>query len=257
MGEEVLLADGGIWPLLIFWAVFALIGRAAAANKKKAMESRLRDAPGGEPGTPERAPQGGLLGELKRAMEELKRAELEQRGQVEQRTQVEVFEQPADQDAIRKRERARQFLEKKKAEALQKRAARQALPVKRKAVPLPDSADMSSEESVVPLEVRDYDNEAEAIVSKRRAAAERHGRDESSLEELTELQQSRRAARQDEAIGTQAEHDAWHAQLGSDAPPARRAGRGPLARFADGSLRSALILGEILGQPKGERSQDG
>ena len=253
MGAGVLLADGGIWPVLIFWAVFALIGRAAAANKKKGLAPR----PANAPQAGERAPQTGLLGELRRAMEELKRAELEQRAQADQRTQIEVFQQPPGEDDERKRQRARQFLEKKKAEALQKRAAKQALPVRRKAAPLPDSADMSSEASVAPLEGRDYDDEAEAIISKRRAAAERHGRDESSLEELTELQRSRRAGRPDEAIGTQAEHDAWHTQLGSEAPPARRAGKGPLARFADGSLRSAVILGEILGRPKGERTGNG
>ena len=259
MGEMVpadfLMADGGIWPLLIFWAVFALIGRAAAANKKKAMEARLREQAGGEPATPERAPQGGLLGELKRAMEELKRAELEQRGQLQQRTQIEVFEQPADQEELRKRERARQVLEKKQAEALQKRAEKQA---QRRVQPLPDAADMSSEETVVSLEGKDYDNEAEAIIARRRAAAERQVRDESSQEELSTLQRARREARQDVTIGSQAEHDEWHAQLAAGAPEdATRRGANPLARFTDGSLRSALILGEILGRPRGERSQDG
>ena len=183
------------------------------------------------------------------------RMQLEQRGQLQQRTQIEVFEQPADQEELRKRERARQFLEKKKAEALQKRAAKQA---QRRVQPLPDAADMSSEETVVSLEGKDYDNEAEAIIARRRAAAERQVRDESSQEELSTLQRARREARQDVTIGSQAEHDEWHAQLAAGAPEdATRRGANPLARFTDGSLRSALILGEILGRPRGERSQDG
>ena len=254
--RDVLMADSGIWPVLIFWAVFALIGRAAAANKKRAQQQQ-------QPGTGDRAPgtgtvaQGGLFAELKRAMEELKRAEAEQRGQAEQRSQTEqrtiappapVFDREEQQ-----RQLARKYLEKKKQEAARKRAAR-AKPF----APLPDAADMSSEDGVVSLEGQDYDHEAEAIIQKRRAAAERRQREETSSEELSDQQLARRAARHDVAIGTQAEHDDWHRQLAaSEGPASQRAPAGPLDRFKDGSLRSAVILGEILGGPAGGRQRDG
>ena len=247
---DMLMADSSIWPVLIFWVVFALIGRAAAANKKRAQQQQQGTAD--RASGAEVAAQGGLFAELKRAMEELKRAEAEQRGQAEQRTIAPPA--PAFDREAQKRQAARQYLEKKKQEAARKRAARQ-----ERFASLPDASDMSSEDAVVPSHGRDYDDEADAIIKARRAAAERGRREESSPEELSEQQRARRGSRQDVAIGSRAEHDAWHQQIEAGAQPAEARARlaGPLRRFADGSLRSAVILGEILGGPVGGRQQDG
>ena len=76
--------------------------------------------------------------------------------------------------------------------------------------------------------------------------------DESS-EELSKVQVARRASRQDIAIGGAAEHAAWHGEIGAGKTVETVKTVGLLAKYADGSGRSAIILGEILRPPVGQR----
>jgi hypothetical protein len=142
---------------------------------------------------------------------------------------------------------ARQKQRKALAPQGRMRAVRPALPFE------DDDADKSSEN--VSLEVRDYDDEAERIIEARRQAAEhRVVRVDETSEGLSALQQARRASRQNLAIGGTAEHGAWHGEIGKTVEtvkPVRPATR--LGRFADGSARSAIILGEVLKPPVGQR----
>jgi hypothetical protein len=111
---------------------------------------------------------------------------------------------------------------------------------------------------VVSLEVTDYDLEAERIVAERQRAAERRVRVEASVEELSAAQAARRkVGREGTPIGGAAEHAQWHERIAAAAPPAAalrpKAARDRLSRYADGSLKGALVLSEVLGRPVGER----
>jgi len=46
-----------------------------------------------------------------------------------------------------------------------------------------------------------------------------------------------------------AEHALWHEAVKPPEGQAAGVRRGVLARFADGSLRGAIVLGEVLGRP--------
>jgi len=235
---RALFADGGIWPILFFWLFIVLVGRAA--RKKKAGKGEAGTGTGAAP------QQTGLLAELKRAMEELKAAEAAQRGAVS----------GAPPEATQQERRAR--LEQQKQLAALKRAQRGGRDVPAR-LTLPDAEEMSSEfVEAGSNDARDYDDEAEQIVKARHAAAERGGREEFVERGFSEEQRLRRASRSDEAIGSRAEHGAWHDAIGATPPPAAPvAVKGPLARFGDGSKKSAVVLSEILGRPVGDRPQDG
>jgi hypothetical protein len=122
---------------------------------------------------------------------------------------------------------------------------------------------------VASLEGVAYDEQAERLVEARRRGADREVRRDVSLEGLSAEQATRRAARVDEAIGGRAEHEEWHKRVqvrdvqprpgqvpGAPAPvrPGGTARAGPLARFATGSVRDAVVLSEILGRPRGVRT---
>ena len=125
----------------------------------------------------------------------------------------------------------------------------------RAVVPLEDDDADKTSETGESLEGQDYDDDANKIVDARRKAAEqRVARVDESSETLSTLQQARRASRQVQAIGGAAEHAAWHGELGA-AVETGKTGKTvrKLGRFADGSARSAIILGEILRPPVGQR----
>jgi len=90
---------------------------------------------------------------------------------------------------------------------------------------------------------------AEAVARVRLRAADQGTRRDVSVEGMSERQAARRSARPAVAIGGVAEHAQWHETV--KPPKGRAAGvrRGVLARFADGSLRGAIVLGEVLGRP--------
>ncbi len=252
----------GLWPIIILWVLAALF-----SGKKKKPQAPGASATGGAPGA-----RQDLSTDLASALEQLKQAELKVVRQQESRPQQEARERAApDRDARERaaKERAQAYLEQQRRKAAGRPASG-----KRGQVFLPggqagghadrvvrrpvraledDDADKSSElePAVVTLEGRDYDEEAERIVAERRKAAERHS---VSREALSEGQMARRAERPAVAIGGQDEHAAWHqrAEIGK-APAAAPKAVSPLARYADGSLRSAMILSEVLGKPLAER----
>lgn len=232
-----------LWPILILWVAAAIF---SAARKKRPQPPRAAAAPG--------EPQPSLFGDLNRALEQLKRAEEEAR-----RKQQGESPRLLQDDAAH----AKSYLEQRKLAAqgrktperkvfLPKEKPARASRITRAPMPLADDdADKSSETEAV--EVLDYDAEAEAVARMRLRAADQGTRRDVSLEGMSEKQAARRGARRAVAIGGVAEHAQWHERqvadaqtLGTSAQPARR---GVLARFADGSLRGAIVLGEILGRP--------
>jgi hypothetical protein len=129
-------------------------------------------------------------------------------------------------------------------------------PVVRPQRPLEDDdAEKSSEDaSVMSLEGTDYDLEAEQIAAARWKAADRGARSEGSAEVLRAAQAARRAGRTPVPLGTAAEHAAWYQEIGAAPPPKpAQPRRGRLARWADGSVKGAVVLGEILGRPGSAR----
>ena len=76
-------ADVGFLPILLFWGAMVLVARAQNARKRQQQQQRpLMPDLTEEPPAPR-----GLMDELTRAMEELKRAEMQQRNRVEARAQ--------------------------------------------------------------------------------------------------------------------------------------------------------------------------
>lgn len=242
-----------LWPILVLWILAAIFG----GRKKRPPAEPQPTAP--------RAEGDGLLGgfgsELNRALEQLKNAE-----RVARERQAGTAPAPRLSTGSTVREaRAKEYLAERKARSATttagtgKRGAvftpqvRSERLVQRPVRPLDDDdADKTSEDldhAVVSLEGRDYDDEAEKVIAERRKSAARR---DASSETLSAAQTARRADRVEVAIGGRAEHAAWHAQSAPAASAAAPARRGPLARFADGSTRSAIILAEIFGRPRGE-----
>jgi hypothetical protein len=206
-----------------------------------------------------------LFGELGRALEKLKRAEEEARRRASGQPSARPSAAP-DQAA---RERA--YLEQKRRQAPPARRAppkrevfypKPQLPARRGSLAveftMEDDRDLSSEEGAE-LAVLDYDEESRKVVEERLRAAERRGRgrEDESLEVLAPEQVARReAVSEAAAIGGRVEHAAFHERLAATARPpvvAAAAARNPLARFATGRIRDAVVLSEILGPPLGER----
>ncbi|MBI1723234.1 MAG: hypothetical protein HYR48_04925 [Gemmatimonadetes bacterium] len=236
----MLQAEFDFWPIVVLWILVVLLGR----KKRPAHPPASSEKPAIEP-------PSAVMGELSRALQELKQAE----------------------DLARKKESARPvtggaskaqaYLEHRKQQARGKvflPQGKQPRPAKAKHPSVAfedDDADKSSE--AMDVEVRDYDEEADRIVQARRKLADRGERAQISLEELSPQQAARRGAVQEgRAIGGAAEHAEWHARQASEAQARGDTEEGPrrgrLARFADGSMRGALVLSEILGRPRGERS---
>ena len=231
-----------IWPIVILWVVLTVLG----SRKKKAQAAAA--APPRSSGGPPPNAQGGFLEEMRRSLEEMQRAAAEQG-----RGKRVAPGPPATLTAETWLESRRQL-----GGAGQSRvtAAMRRKPAQRSTRPLDDDdAEKSSEDAAVAsLEVTDYDTEVETLVAQRAKAADRGGRAEGSAEGMSEVQSARRVGRQPVPIGTVKEHAAWHQEIGVPAAAAATArARGPLARWADGSLRGAVVLSELLGRPVGER----
>lgn len=242
----VLLADGSLWPIIIFAILAILFG----GGKKKT--GRTTAPP------PEGGGGGGLMSELARALEELKRAEREAAQgsdvqlplpQAPTVTRTTVRMQGGVPRSVKGGELVRRqvFVPKPKATS---RAGRFA----RAAAPDPDQA--FEDPAALSLEQRDYDDEAEKIIKARESvAARRAARREESVEGLSAEQKARRADR-DEAqpIGGKAEHDAWHTRRDEvQQAPETRPVASRLSRFGGTRMRDAVILAEILGKPVGQR----
>jgi hypothetical protein len=252
----------GLWPILILWVVFALLGGA----RKKRPPQRTP----GVGSSPEEArlAGGSMMDQMRRAMEELKRAQEEAKRRSEAGAsaggQQELAREWLEQREAKRKPERRPEPPRRRTAAVQKVERKVFLPkpqervVRRPVRPLEDDdADKSSEDAtVVSLEGGDYDEEAERLVAERRKAFDRGGRTEASAEQLTAAQLQRRASRPAIALGGAAEHKAWHDQIvampaAGPAAPAKR--RPPLTRLADGTVRGAVVLSEILGKPLGER----
>ena len=236
----MLHAEFSLAPLL-FLAAFAVMSSLAKNRQRGA-----RRPPAADPG-PGPDQSAGFMSELRRAMEELNQAQHEQSPQAPpDRVRTQLTPQTPQEKL------AAEWLIKMKARKAQATGrVRSARPV----VPLEDDDADKSSESGASLEGRDYDDEATQVAEARRQAAEhRVARTDESSETLSTLQQARRASRQAEAIGGSAEHAAWHGEIRASAEtvkpvkPARR-----LGRFVDGTARSAIVLGEILKPPVGQR----
>lgn len=235
--------------------VFALI--ANAAKKKRTPPRSLSDATPGGGGSPRGPASGGMLDELRRAMEELKRAELQQvareQGQAPAESRSEQQAAAATRWLAEQKRRAASRPPMGSGQPMVALPSRQ--PVRRPVRPLEDDdADKSSEDEPLAAPT-DYDEEAERIIAAREKAAVRVVREEASSEELSTLQKARREARTAAPIGGTAEHAAWHQEIGGQGDRGTEKPRtGRLGRYADGSVRGALVLSEILGRPKGDRA---
>lgn len=257
----------GLWPIIIFAVIAMLFG----GGKK-----RPRQTTGVIAGEREESAQGGLMGELSRALQELKKAEreaLERRaggaggGGADEPAPVQLTRRPSiqvrpaaprelrDQGATSGGTRGGELL-KRKVHLPKARPA--GAPARPRRPAVAEDPDLAFEDpTVISIEGKDYDDEAERIVDKRRAAAERGTREETSNEGLSAQQAARRGDREPaQAIGGKAEHESWHqrmlaaSQQPAAAPAARR---NALGRFATGRVRDAVVLGEILGKPLSER----
>lgn len=230
-----------LWPIIILWIVFSLL----SSRKKRQQQS---PPPGPAPADATRQAQGGFMQEMQRALEEMKRAAEEQQQRPKSSGQQDT---------------AARYLEQRKKAAGSRRGQSAVFlpgegrrkPVVRPQRPLEDDdAEKSSEdEGVVSLELTDYDRDANQIAAGRAQAADRGARAEGEAEEMSAVQLARRAQRTNVPLGTATEHAAWHKEIGA-APAAAatapaRAGR--LSRWADGSVRGAVVLAEILGRPGG------
>jgi hypothetical protein len=197
-----LAADLGFLPVLVFWGVMILVGRSAQAKKKREMEARRlpeqRDLASFEPHVthvarelpPEPAAQFGMMDELRRAMEELKRAELQTRAHDEA---PRVIAAPAPRVSVTHQQVRR----------------------------VPDT-------------------------TRRPIYVEQKPRIETAEQAFEEGQGARIAASAKKAPAAQPKSTA----------PETVAIRNPLAKFADGSAKSALILSTILGRPLSEQPPD-
>lgn len=216
------------WAIVVFVAVALLLG---GRRKKPPQASHRVQSPD--------QPVPSLFGEFGKALEQLKRAEAEARRTPQQGASPRLVQDDA--------ERAKAYLEQRKQTLKGKARVERKVFVPREqpargsramvtrpAMPLADDDAGKSSEGVS-LEVRDYDTEAEPLAAARAKAA-----GQSAV-----------------AIGGAAEHAEWHQRQAADAqtgrPSVKAHRRGVLARFADGSLRGAVVLGEILGRPIAER----
>jgi hypothetical protein len=232
----------GLWPLVILWVLFSIFSGA-----KKRRPQAPPSGPAPTPG-PERAGGGDLLGELRRAMEELKRAEAETQQKQEQRPAMRS-QQP---------KRATRPGTARGQVFLPPQAPRSRQPVRRPVRALEDDdADKTSESDIA--EVRDYDSEAEQVVAERRKVADAHSAESAvvSLEDAGyELARKRSSVPEGTPIGGATQHAGWHERtaIGAPAKPVLpTARRNPLARFAGGTARGAVVLAEILGKPLSSR----
>jgi hypothetical protein len=256
----LLLADAGIWPLLIFAVVAMLLG----GGRKKGARQGPTPTEGGT--------GGGLMSELNRALEELKRAEREARQRHEAPRQPppgETSPQARSQPAQQQRRVVAKSITRGQAAAgsgvrggdLIKRQVYlpKGKPAPRRTVrPVEYDPDQAFEDpTIISLERLDYDDDATQLVEARiKAAAQRDvAREDASLEEMSAAQLARRADRAPaEAIGGKAEHDAWHARRDAvTSVPAKQPAASRLSRFGGGRMRDAIVLSEILGRPVGER----
>lgn len=240
------------WPIVILWVVLTVLG---SRKKKPRSQAPVPPRPRTEPATGRG--QGGFLEEMKRALEEMQRAaEEEERRRRAAAGGVAAEEATAEAWLETRREETRATLPPTARQRSQAPARRK--PVQRPQRPLEDDDfDKSSEDpTVTSLEGADYDAEAEAIVRERAKAADRGVREETGASAMSSAQLARRGSRQVVALGGGAQHDAWHKAIAATPAPAvatETRKRNPLARWADGSMRSAFVLAEILGRPPGAR----
>lgn len=212
-----------IWPIIILWAVAAIFGK----KKKPVPRPGASAGPAGSgPGAAIGAMSGAVATDLAHALQALKAAEASAR-------HAAAPDAMPDQAA-----RARAYLESRKAQAPQRRAQlppqREVFfPKPRPSLVLEDDSDQSQETG--DADATDFDDQAEGIVNARLKEAEEFSR-------VLAPDESRRLSVRPAASPSTAE-----------APAAPALAGGILARFATGRARDALILGEILGRPMGER----
>ena len=220
----MLLADVGILPIIFVWAALFIIGRLKVSAKVQHPPS------GGAP--PAAGAQGGMMDELRRAMEELKRAEMTQIAREQHSAPSHPV--PAARPSRGGDERAKDYLKKRlrvdTPRTLRPPSTHHAAPDprvrSRLMAPVQHAAD--DEGSLETQEERtDYDLDVERMAAERRAQ--------------TEMQWH---------LGQAAAGAAAAESPATSLPPP--AARGPLARYADGSARSALVLSMILGRPRSE-----
>lgn len=219
---ELLRAEGGAFiPILIIWGVMMVLGQIQKA-KKRAEQQQLQG--GGEP---EPSRQRGLLDELQRAMLELKQVERQQAG--------------AD-DSEPSETRAEAYL-----------AARQrhVAPTQRR----PSTTRRRDQVFVPQVHVPTFDEEGSLEGGDVREGADvRDGVEERTDYdfESARIASERRAQTAANWHDGQGPVDTLHTALDSPAQDPRAASRSPLARYADGTARSAVVLGIILGPPKSD-----
>ncbi len=239
-------ADFGFLPVILVWVVAIVVSRVQKAKKEQEREAsqrardpgagtlRLNDPPP-EPARAEPTAQLGMMAELRRAMEELKRAEMQTRAHEQadempshvsatpshvSGTPVRRDPRPtADTDA-----RAHRYLESRlrvdRPQALTPDTTRH--PIYREHAVVPDA---SAPEGVE--EGTDYDLESLRAADARKRAQGVRGQGQGTAEL---------------SIADTA-----------DAPVVLRR---PLAKYADGTPRSALIASLIMGRPLCEQPPD-
>lgn len=208
----------GIWPLVILWVLALLLG----GSKKK------------RPADKETAETQDL---------DLMKAEFERLRQVEQAARRKIERRGRGSgagDRDKKPERKVYHPKPVEGRGTSRKQPRYQI-------------EIGGDPTVATLEGRDYDEDAERVVAARRQVAERRS---VSSEALTEAQAARRAGRVEVEPDAEKRHVEFHGRMAASAAPApatavRRSS--PLARFADGSLRSAIVLATILNRPVGER----
>ena len=209
-----LRADVGFLPIVLVWGFLFAISRLKASGR------------GSRPGAPSAgaSPGGahdGMMEQLRRGMEELKRAQMTEIAR-EQGAAGAAGASAGD-------ERAKAYLTKRLRVDVPRPAASK--PVRKAPAPVyrrgeDDEGSQEAPELAPAEEGTDYDLEVERQADARRAE--------------TEMQWHLGQASAREITSPPA--------FDAPPPPARK----PLARYADGSARSALILSILLGRPRSE-----
>lgn len=212
-----LAAFNPVWFFVAWVLIVGIFGK-----KKKREEPKAPSAPAKPEG--QVAASSGPMGELVRALAELKAAE-----QAARRGTPSAAE-PG------RHAQAKAYLDARKVAAMKRRPSAQKrevfLPKPRPSLTLED--DQSESLETTDADATDFDEEAERIAAERARAAEEWAREPSPDEQrrLVEKPTTQTAP----------------AETASAAQ-----GRHPLARFATGRVRDVVVLGAILGRPVGER----
>jgi hypothetical protein len=238
---HALTADIGFVPIIVVWAILMFVGRARKQQqqqqKMKQDEQATHSPPRphhAAPGAAQPTAQVGLMEDLRRAMEELKRTEMHQLAR--ERSQ----EQEQEAGVVRKQQPG-VFAPRVNTE--EARAQNYLASRKRMAAPAPRTPHREQRRSLVEHVFAVADDEGSQETSAHEEATDY------DLESLRMADERLRAGTADRGPRPEIAP-----ALASEAPSHKP--RSPFARFANGTARGAFAINAILGRPRSELPYD-